>query len=200
MPTRRRGLGRWVALSLLAVLAGLAAAYALQAQVSLLTTHGSSMHPHFRTGDLAITARSDTYRIGEIVAYKSQPSGAIVLHRIVKASGGRYTFKGDNNSWLDLYRPTNKDIVGRLFVRIPQAGVIADFTTAPGNTIFLVLGILLLLAGGGSAQRKRRNNRSGRAGRSGATWQPRGQPSGSDQPGRALLVDHRTEVRSCVPN
>ncbi|MFN8051636.1 MAG: signal peptidase I [Acidimicrobiales bacterium] len=149
-------------LSLLAVAAGLAAAWALQARVSLLTTHGTSMFPHFHTGDLAITTRSDSYRVGEIVAYKSQPNGAIVLHRIVRISDGRYTFKGDNNSWLDLYRPTKKDLVGRMTLRIPRAGVIADFTTAPGHTVFLVLGILVLLAGGGSAQKRRGARRDGR--------------------------------------
>src|SRR3954452_15428572 len=101
MPTARRGVGRWAAMSALAVLLGLGAGWGLQARISLLTTRGVSMFPHFRTGDLALTARAASYEVGDIVAYRSQPNGAVVLHRIVHVAGGHYTFKGDNNSWLD---------------------------------------------------------------------------------------------------
>src|SRR5437870_5145928 len=71
----------------------------LTSQISLLSTRGNSMSPRFHTGDLAITLAAPKYKIGDIAAYRADPDGAIVLHRIVANDHGRLTFKGDNNDW-----------------------------------------------------------------------------------------------------
>lgn len=141
---------------MLAVIAGLSAAAMLGNDVALLTTRGSSMHPSFRTGDLAITVASDRYEVGDVAAYRAEPNGAIVLHRIVAAEGGRFTFQGDNNDWKDPTHPRTDEMVGKLWVRIPGAGVIADYTGAPGRAVLLTAGVVILLVGGEATRRSRR--------------------------------------------
>ena len=44
---------------------------------------GSSMQPLLGGGDLAVIRREDAYTVGEVVAYRSDRLGQIVLHRIV---------------------------------------------------------------------------------------------------------------------
>lgn len=60
-----------------------------------VTTYGNNMEPLLHAGDLAIVRRQDTYRIGDVVAYRSSDLDAIVLHRIAGMQGDRYLFKGD---------------------------------------------------------------------------------------------------------
>ena len=166
MPTVKGGARRWVGFCLLAVIAGFAGAAMLRNDVSLLTTHGSSMYPHFRTGDLAITVAADAYRVGDVAAYRAEPNGAIVLHRIIASRGGRFTFKGDNNTWKDPTHPRPDELVGKLWIRIPGAGVIADYTSAPGRSVLLAGGVFLLILGGGATRRRRRRRGAGAATRS----------------------------------
>jgi signal peptidase I len=84
-----------------------------------VTTHGISMEPGFHTGDLAVMRSTDHYRVGDVVAYRSQMLDTVVMHRIVKEQAGRFTFKGDNNAWLDPETPTQDALLGRLVLRSP---------------------------------------------------------------------------------
>jgi signal peptidase I len=91
--------------------------------VSLVVTSGVSMQPAFHTGDLAVLRKSSTYHVGDVVGYHSRTlRGAVVMHRLVAADGGRWTTKGDHNAWLDPDHPTNADIVGKLSLHIPKGG------------------------------------------------------------------------------
>lgn len=193
MRTVKGGARRWVGLTMLAVLAGLAAALLLRDQVSLLTTHGSSMHPHFRTGDLAITVLTDSYRVGDIAAYRAEPNGSLVLHRIVESKGGRLTFKGDNNDWTDPTHPRPDQLVGKLWVRIPGAGVIADYSSAPGRTVLLIGGVTLLVAGEGARRRTRRGRSDDdRPRRARATRPTAPAPSSADDAAAATVTPTAT--------
>ena len=42
---------------------------ALGGSTSYVVTHGSSMAPRLKAGDLVLVRRQSTYRVGEIVAY-----------------------------------------------------------------------------------------------------------------------------------
>lgn len=167
---------RWIALTALAVLFGLLAAFAIATRVSLLTTRGGSMEPLFSQGDLAITLQADDYKVGDIVAYRTEPNGYLVLHRIVRIADGRFTFKGDNNDFLDPDKPTKSKIVGRLAFRISGAGGITDWMTTKTRALLVILGAFLLVAGTGVAKRRRRRGRPGR------------DPSRGDAPARAPTV------------
>src|SRR5664279_5530414 len=96
-----------------------------------VTTHGNSMEPGFHTGDLAIARTTDTYGVGDVVAYRSDALDTVVMHRIVDVEGNHYVFRGDNNSGLDPDKPTSEDFIGKLAVRIPQGGVWLQRLTSP---------------------------------------------------------------------
>src|SRR5438874_797910 len=87
-----------------------------------VTTHGISMQPRFHTGDLAVVRPAAHYSVGDIAAYHNRMLHTVVLHRIVAINDGRYTFKGDNNTWLDVERPVGDQLIGRLALRVPQGG------------------------------------------------------------------------------
>ena len=112
-------------------------------RTAYVTTHGISMAPRFHTGDLAVLRRTDTYRVGDVAAYRSPLLRTVVMHRIVAIDeSGHFTFKGDNNRWLDSERPTQDRLIGTLRLRIPHGGTwLQHLTSAPAlsGLIFLLL-------------------------------------------------------------
>ena len=90
-----------------------------------VVTSGISMEPRFHSGDLAILRPGGTYEIGEIAGYRS-PKIGIVLHRIVGEERGHFLMKGDNNDYVDAFRPTASDMVGRLWLHLPKVGEVLD--------------------------------------------------------------------------
>ena len=113
------------------------------------------MGPEFHDGDLAIVRPADRYAVGDVVAYHSRLLDTVLLHRIVDKHGNRYVFKGDNNSCTDgCDQPTQRDFVGRLWLRVPRAGGLLD---AVHGGLPVVAGVFGVLAVGGvsAAQRRR---------------------------------------------
>ena len=51
-------------------------------RVGYVTTNGVSMNPVYYQGDLVVVARADSYKIGQIVAYRLPAKHLVVLHRI----------------------------------------------------------------------------------------------------------------------
>ena len=149
-------------LAIWAVAAGLALGWlllgppALGGGASYVITHGISMEPRFHTGDLAVLRPASRYQVGDVVAYRSHLLKTTIMHRIVAVEGGHYTFKGDNNSWLDPEQPPTSDMIGKLAVRVPQGGVWFERLTSPTA---LSTYAFLLLAGGGTAVERRRRRR-----------------------------------------
>lgn len=129
-------------------------------QTSYITTYGNSMEPGVYAGDLALVRPAEDYRVGDVAAYQSEMLGTAVMHRITAVENGRYTFQGDNNTWLDPEQPTQDKLIGKLAVRIPQGGVWLERLTSPP---LLALSAFALLTSGGTAamtrRRRRRNQR-----------------------------------------
>jgi len=134
----------------------------LGGQTTYVTTHGTSMEPEFHTGDLALIRPTDRYAVGDVVAYRSELLHTVVMHRIVAVDNGRYTFKGDNNPWLDPEGPTTQDLVGKLAIHVPQGGAWLDILAGPP---VIGLGLFVLLATGGTVAgtRNKRRRRPRRA-------------------------------------
>jgi signal peptidase I len=147
---------------------------ALGGPADYVITHGSSMEPKLQDGDLVVLRGAKAYEAGDVVAYRSGRLGRVVLHRIVRTDGERFVTKGDNNSWLDSYRPTEGDVVGRAWFTLPVAGAVLNVLRSPRNfAIASALLTLLAVAGTGAGVRRRRLRRrpSAPAPRSGArTW------------------------------
>lgn len=169
---------RWLGLLSTVAILGIAwyflAPPQLGGKTSYAVTFGISMEPHFHHGDLVMLRRRDAYHVGQVVAYRSHDLHRNVLHRIVAVADGHFTFKGDNNSFVDPEHPTARDLVGAEWLRLPAVGNWLASLHSPRNAaIAAFLIVLTLTAGGGGAalHRRRRGDRSPREPR-----EPRGNP------------------------
>ena len=103
---------------------------------------GHSMNPLYHTGDMILVRHHDTYKVGDIIAYRvpkgDAMAGAQVIHRIVGGNGSKgFVVQGDNRTAPDVWRPKVSDIVGSATLQIPQAVVVLQFLRSP-----LLLGLL----------------------------------------------------------
>jgi signal peptidase I len=125
-------------------------------QAAYVVVNGNSMEPGFHKGDLAIVKASSVYSVGDIVTYHDAEMRANVIHRIVGIDGDHYILKGDNNSWIDAYHPTQDEIVGKLWIHAPKLAVAMLWLRLPVNmalTTGLLGGVLMASA---SLQQKQR--------------------------------------------
>ncbi|MDQ1719031.1 MAG: hypothetical protein QOE89_2984, partial [Pseudonocardiales bacterium] len=142
----------------LALLGVLAAAAIATGQAAYVTTHGVSMNPRYHQGDLVVLAKSGTYQVGQIVAYRVPGEHAVVVHRIIGGDPTGFVMKGDNNQSTDPTQPTASQIIGRAALHVPQGGRWLSRLTSP---VALALITFALTAGGGTAiQTRRRRKRA----------------------------------------
>ena len=88
---------------------------------SYIIVSGPSMSPTLESGDLAIMQMVDDYRAGDIITF--QVSGGNVIHRIVGGSAqAGYITQGDNQRGVDPWRPTQEQVIGKLWLHLPNAG------------------------------------------------------------------------------
>lgn len=164
-------------------------------RLAVVSTYGDSMLPTYTASDLVVVARSTEYEVGDVVAYRSEELGAVVLHRIVDVEGDGYVTQGDNNDWLDPDRPTDEELMGTAQLRVPGAGRVLDVdppiraasvTALAGLTLFGGRKVarrqerrprtdapsveLLPAVRPRRAKRRRRSDDSADGGRRGATW------------------------------
>ena len=118
---------------------------ALGGPSAFVVTQGESMLPDYEPDGLVITQESDSYEVGDVVAYRSPKLDATVLHRIVAIDGDRYVLRGDNNDFLDEFHPTDEDIVGREWLHAPGAG---DYLRLLQNPLHFaaIIGAIALLS------------------------------------------------------
>lgn len=142
----RRGIGRYAVWLVAAVITwNLIAPTQLGGQVSYVNIRGISMEPTLETGDLLVMRQRSSYNVGQVVAFRSDMGGAVIVHRIVATDGERYLLKGDNNTFLDRYTPTADEILGAEVLMIPGGERIAQFAA---STPVVVLQILMLTLAG----------------------------------------------------
>jgi signal peptidase len=138
----------------------------LSGLLSIAATHGTSMLPRFRPGDLAVLWASGSYRVGQVVAYQSPLLHSMVLHRIVGYRGGLFSFKGDNNAFVDPVRLPAGAIRGSLLLHIPDAGAWLIWLKGPRHLVLVLAGLLVLLVVEAPAVRWRAGTRPRRSPRS----------------------------------
>ena len=117
-----------------------------------VVTDGTSMLPSHHAGDLVVVGRAGYYDIGDVVAYRDDGSGAVVLHRIIGGDEYGFDLRGDNNTSVDLSHPTADDLIGRQLLHVPRVGVV--FRSRVG--LAMVLGIVVLVGGALVGGRRRR--------------------------------------------
>jgi signal peptidase I len=141
---------------------------ALGGGTTYVSTHGISMEPQFHTGDLAILRPDLSYSVGDVVAYRSDSLDTIVMHRIVSVDGDRFVIQGDNNTWLDGDKPSEDEILGKLFIRIPRGGKALAALQSPGPLAVVGIAVLAVIGaaraprGRGSARPSRHDAQSSR--------------------------------------
>ncbi len=142
-----------------------------------VTTYGNSMEPMLHRGDLALVRRQSAYRVGDVVAYRSDLLGTLVLHRIVGRDGDRYIFKGDHNTWIDADRPTGDHFLGKMVLHLPGVGAhIQKAASPPAIAALASVAFVPLLRRDrrrrGQATPESRVTRRARPSRRRATWGP----------------------------
>jgi signal peptidase I len=103
---------------------------------SYVIVSGESMLPSIHGSDLVVVRKADSYRVGDVVAYRIPEgeigAGQLVIHRVVGGSiGAGYLVKGDNRELPDPWRPTRDEIAGKLVVVAPRVGLALLFLRAP---------------------------------------------------------------------
>jgi signal peptidase I len=131
----------------------------LGGSTTYVVTDGTSMEPQFHAGDLALIRSQDSYRVGDVVAYRSNAFHTIVLHRIVRIAGAHYVFKGDNNNFLDFEHPTGSQLIGALWLHIPGVGSRLESLRSPELVGILIAVATLLLSGAAFTKRRARRRR-----------------------------------------
>jgi len=98
---------------------------------SYIIVIGNSMEPKFHIGDLVIVHEQPIYQVGDAIVYRNLQLENFVFHRILSQQLGHYTLKGDNNSWVDTYEPSQGEVVGKLWLYIPRGGIAIQKIRSP---------------------------------------------------------------------
>lgn len=119
---------------------------------SFTNVDGSSMLPKLQRSDLVAVREAKSYKVGDVVAYRSPLIHRVVLHRIVRVrADGHFVLRGDNNSYLDPDHPDRSQIVGKLWFHVPTAGRAVEALHVPW-VVAAVAAILVLVLGLGGRQ------------------------------------------------
>ena len=102
-----------------------------------------SMEPTFSPGDMLIFRDTPECEPQDIVIFRRD--GNFVTHRIVENVEGGYITRGDANNTEDTQLLAASDIEGKMIMVVPFVGSVISFLgTAPGLSILIVAGILLI--------------------------------------------------------
>ncbi|MCU1361299.1 MAG: signal peptidase [Ilumatobacteraceae bacterium] len=96
-------------------------------QTTWVVVKGTSMRPHYHTGDIVIARTSDHHDIGDVVVYRVPSeylgAGHLIMHRLKAIRpDGTYVIQGDNRETPDDFIIHSTDVVGVQAVHIPKAG------------------------------------------------------------------------------
>lgn len=113
---------------------------------TLTIVSGRSMEPTYYTGDLVVT-RCGPVELGDVIVYNPPDvGGARVIHRIVdgNATDG-WLVQGDNNGFLDPWKPTQEQILGSPVLHVPGLGTVASILLSPLTWISLLVVALAIV-------------------------------------------------------
>ncbi|WP_134738377.1 S26 family signal peptidase [Nocardioides sp. 503] len=158
------------------------------ARLGVTVVSGNSMLPTYETGDAVVTWRTGDYDTGTPIVYAVPAdqvgAGVFVVHRVVDREGDTYVTRGDNNDGDDHWRPTDREVQGRVVARVPYGAFLLRWVTSP-LAMAAACGMFTMfavLAGGrGKDRGKRRGEGPGKGG-GGAPGPDR--PSGPEGSGR----------------
>ncbi|HVM29759.1 MAG TPA: signal peptidase I [Candidatus Limnocylindrales bacterium] len=111
---------------------------------------GSSMEPTLAADSVVLTIASDSYSVGDVIAFRAPLDGPakapLVIHRIVGGSAeGGYRTRGDNMSLDDPWLVRPADVVGRQVLAGPGLGPVLVYARSPLVLASVAAGITLVL-------------------------------------------------------
>ena len=115
--------------------------------LSFIGVTGFSMEPTYYEGDLVVVRERSHYDEGDVVAYRipagDPGEGHNIIHRIISGDGETgFTTQGDNNSYTDVWHPTQGDVIGEVWIEAPNVARWLGRLRSPSS--------LAVLVGGGS--------------------------------------------------
>lgn len=114
---------------------------------TLTIVSGHSMEPTYYTGDLVVS-RCGPPAVGDVVVYTPPDlERGRIIHRVVAGDAeAGWVIQGDNNDFLDPWRPHPDDVLGIARVHVPGLGRVASILLDPWAWLSLVVvagGVLL---------------------------------------------------------
>ena len=107
-----------------------------------LRIRGTSMEPSISAGDVVVVREQSSYQVGDVIAYRSEMAGAVVLHRVVATLSDGYLLQGDNNSFVDRDLPSRTEVLGRKVLLIPRGERLVAVMSAPWMLMLLSTGVV----------------------------------------------------------
>jgi hypothetical protein len=104
------------------------------------------MEPGFHKGEFVLLRTQPSYTTQDIVLYHNPEIGP-VFHRIIAIENNRFVLKGDHNAWIDSYRASPVDIVGKYWLRIPWLGSTIDSFRSKEGLVFSLFTLAFLFVG-----------------------------------------------------
>lgn len=109
-----------------------------------------SMLPTIKVKDIVVTKKvpEEKIEVGDIITFISPDTrfgGISVTHRIIEKyydeSIGSYSYRtqGDNNNVADSVLVPNKNILGKVILKVPKLGYLQDILSSKGGLIIVVL-------------------------------------------------------------
>ena len=113
---------------------------------TLTIVSGRSMEPTYYTGDLVVT-RCGPVELGDVIVYNPPDvGGARVIHRIVDGNATEgWIVQGDNNDFLDPWKPTQEQILGSPVLHVPGLGTAASILLSPLTWISMLVVALAIV-------------------------------------------------------
>ncbi len=154
----------------------------LHGPAAYVEVSGHSMDGTYKTGDLILTRKHDTYARGDIVVFTTDTGGQVV-HRIIGGDGVRgYTTQGDNNPDPDPWHPTDDEVVGKAWHRFEQKAWILHLPRQPwfaGLAAGLLTAVVLGFDSGSKDAAGKKDGRDEKPARRRRVRQPAGDDSGA---------------------
>ncbi len=113
-------------------------------QTAYVIISGNSMWPTLDWDDLVVLRQASAYQVNDIVAYRDPQVGP-VIHRIIQKEGDRFVFQGDHNDFIDPYHPTQDELIGKLWVRLPVVGRYVETVRTP-HILTLIASVIGMIA------------------------------------------------------
>lgn len=127
----------------------------LGGEAIFVVVNGNSMEPVYYRGDLVVVRTAARYEVGDIVTFQHPEIGP-VIHRVIGRDGRRWVFQGDNNNFIDPYRPTTAELLGKALFHVPKLGTAMIFLNQSPFFMSILLGGGTLAMSVVTSQPKRR--------------------------------------------